>query len=461
MSVFYIFDAVFNNRVSKIYKMNFMNNCFKPRLALSIVFTIFLSYSVYSVTDGNPYVPSRKPDRINMGVTEDPSTSAAVTWRTSTGVKEAFAEIAVAEGNPVSVNKAERITALTETLITKDGSHKELIWKGVSANYHSVVFYNLKPGTMYTYRVGDGDVWSEWFQFSTTSDRNDSFSFLYFGDAQAGILTMWSKVIRQAYAKAPDAKLMLHGGDLINRSTRDEEWGEWFEAGSFIHAVIPNMPTPGNHDYGREGEAAVLSPFWRAQFTLPENGPKGLEETCYYADIQGVRFISLDAYQVEDLGKNIETQKVWLDSILKYNPNQWTCVILHHPIYSPKATRDNKKMRETFKPLFDKYKVDLVLQGHDHAYTRGMKNIPVDKGESGTMYVVSVSGPKMSDSNMEKKMWMDRLEVYTQLFQVITVDNDELRYRAYTSTGELFDGFNLIKRPGKVNKVVELPLCEN
>lgn len=444
--------------------MQFLNKYLgKPGslMILWIVLFFSLPYHLWSQADGNPYIPMQVPDRINLTVTKDPSTSAAVTWRTSAEVKEAFAEIVRADANPRSVNKAERFTARTEILITNDGGHKEQTWKGVTAAYHSIVFYNLDPNTVYSYRVGSGALWSEWFQFKTTSDQNDKFSFLYFGDAQTGMRSMWSKVIRQAYAQSPNAKLMLHAGDLINRSTRDEEWGEWFEAGSFIHATVRNMPSPGNHEYGRGDEAEDISPFWRAQFTLPENGPKGLEESAYYTDIQGVRFISLDSYPVEDLERYIKCQVVWLDSLLSYNPNKWTCVVFHHPIFSVKATRDNKRMREAFKPLFDKYKVDLVLQGHDHAYTRGMKNIPMEEGESGTMYVVSVSGPKMSDSRMEKKQWMDKLEVYTQLFHVITIDGDELQYRAYTSVGDLADGFDLMKRPGEVNQVIELPLCEH
>lgn len=444
--------------------MKFLEKNLKKREWLIILWIVCISFApsyLWSQSDGNPYTPLHVPDRINLTVTEDPSTSAAVTWRTSKNIKESFAEIVQADANPLSINKAERFIAHTELLATNDGKHKDLTWKGVTAAYHSIVFHNLKPNTVYTYRVGSGDNWSEWFQFRTASNQNDKFSFLYFGDAQTDMRSMWSKVIRQAYAQAPDAKLMLHAGDLINRSTRDEEWGEWFEAGSFIHATIPNMPSPGNHEYGRGDEAEELSPFWRAQFTLPENGPKGLEESVYFTDVQGVRFISLDAHAVEGLGMYIESQAIWLDSVLTHNPNKWTCVVLHHPIYSAKATRDNKMMRETFKPIFDKYKVDLVLQGHDHAYTRGMKNVPMEEGESGTMYVVSVSGPKMSDSRMEKKIWMDKLEVYTQLYHVITVDEDELQYRAYTTVGDLFDGFNLIKRSGKVNNVVELSLCED
>src|SRR5690606_3225124 len=99
------------------------------------------------------------------------------------------------------------------------------------------------------YRVGSNDAMSEWFQFKTASDKPEKFSFLYFGDAQTGIHSMWSKVIRKAYVHIPEAKLMLYAGDLINRAVREAEWGEWFEAGSFIHATIPGMPSTGNHEY--------------------------------------------------------------------------------------------------------------------------------------------------------------------------------------------------------------------
>ncbi len=114
-------------------------------------------------------------------------------------------------------------------------------------------------------------------------------------------------------------------------------------------------------------------------------------------------------------------------------------------------------MRETFKPIFDKYKVDLVLQGHDHTYARGMAKIPMaQKGAaSGTMYVVSVSGPKMTDSNVEKRDWMDRSALYTQFYHVVTIDHDKLSFETLTATGELYDAFDLIKQKGKINKLID------
>ena len=412
----------------------------------------------------NPYTPDHDPDRINLTVTQDPSTSMSVTWRTDSSIKTASAEILLANDDPTSINDAMTLNAKTEVVTSRNGSYKTLEWDGVTASYHSVTFTDLKPNTLYTYRVGSGDHWSEWFQFRTAGNSGDRLSFLYFGDAQTDLRSMWAKVIRKAYEQEPGAQLMLYAGDLVNRAGRDEEWGEWFEAGSFINATIPNMPSPGNHDYGRGETEMDLSPFWRAQFTLPKNGPAGLEETCYFTDVQGVRFISLDSYMAEESDEYLRKQKIWMENVLKDNPGQWTVVVFHHPIYSPKTSRDNKRMRDTFKPLFDRYKVDLVLQGHDHTYARGMSKIPMPRKEdrSGTMYVVSVSGPKMASSGVEPKSWMDRSGTHTQLYQVISVLDGKLEFRAYTVTGKLFDAFDLLKQKGSINKLVEkMPVSTN
>ena len=418
---------------------------------------LLLSLPAFCQMKDNRYPPQQQPDRVNLTVTADPSTAMAVTWRTAIAVTSAAAEIQAANPDPSSVKDARRIPALTTLSAVADGKYKELTWKGVTANYHSVVFEGLTPNTLYSYRVGSEGYWSEWFQFRTADVKGKPFSFIYLGDAQTDLYSMWSKVIRQAFTQMPDTRLILHAGDLVNRDDHDEEWGEWFAAGSFIFGMVPNMPSPGNHDYGRGEHEHRLSPFWRPQFTLPENGPEGLEETCYFTDVQGTRFISLDAYMAEESDVFLARQQRWMDSVLRNNPNRWTCVLFHHPIYSPKTSRDNKRMRETFKPLFDRYNVDLVLQGHDHTYARGMAAIPMpEKGrKSGTMYVVSVAGPKMADSGVDKKYWMDKAATHTQLFHVATVDGNRLQFRTYTSAGVLFDSFDLVKQKGKINQLVE------
>ncbi|MDN3593296.1 hypothetical protein [Zunongwangia endophytica] len=128
-------------------------------------------------------------------------------------------------------------------------------------------------------------------------------------------------------------------------------------------------------------------------------------------------------------------------------------------VYSTAEGRDNWELREAIKPLIDKYKVDLVLQGHDHTYARGF---PENKGKGltvvkdiGTVYAVSVSGPKMYESKDQN--WMVRRGEYTQLFQIITVAENSISYGAYTPIGTLYDSFKIIKKNGKKKLINMMP----
>jgi 3',5'-cyclic AMP phosphodiesterase CpdA len=330
-----------------------------------------------------------------------------------------------------------------------------------------VTVTGLLPDTLYAYRVGDGTRWTEWFQFRTASKSAVPFSFLYVGDAQNDILSLWSRVIRQGYKSAPDMRFIIHAGDLVNDANTDGQWGEWFRAGGFIHAMVPSVPLPGNHEYrARTAEQTArgeseLSIFWRPQFTLPTNGVKGQEETNYWFDYQGARFVVLNS------NRDRAAQATWLRNVLRDNPHPWTIATFHHPIFSAARERDNAELRALWKPVLDSAGVDLVLQGHDHTYARGRtpalgRNVATgvnarDAG-TGTVYVVSVSGAKMYDAS--KDGWgtlgatLDRKAENTQLYQVIRISGDTLRYQARTATGALYDAFDLIRR-GKVNRFVE------
>ena len=124
--------------------------------------------------------------------------------------------------------------------------------------------------------------------------------------------------------------------------------------------------------------------------------------------------------------------------------------------FSATGGDENNVMREVWKPIFDKYAVDLVLQGHNHTYARGHNigsGATVRDPTKGTVYVISVSGPKQS--KLKKTPWMSRGAENTQLYQIITVSGDTLQYRAMTAVGELYDAFDLVKQMGNPNKFID------
>ena len=393
--------------------------------------------------------PGVLPDRIILTWASDPSTSQAVTWRTSTVVTRGLAEITIANAGPDLESKSKQLVALSQPLTTDLNT----------AHFHTVKFEGLSPKTKYAYRVGDGVNWSEWFQFTTASTEPEPFSFIYFGDAQNDLRSKWSRVIREAYRDAPKAKFMIHAGDLINSAESDVEWHEWFEAGAWMNGMIPSIAVPGNHEMAKVDETTRrLSHHWRPQFAQPENGPVGQEEACFTLVYQGVRIVAMNSNE-----KPME-QAEWLDKVLTENKEKWVVCSFHHPMFSTGKDRDNAGLRAIWKPVLDKHRVDLVLQGHDHTYGRTGLDTPMGHVNlatgvnasdvfSGTVYVVSVSGPKMY--NLQRHPFMTRHAEDTQLYQIIHVDGDKLHFEAFTATGELYDAFTLTKQSGAKNQLTE------
>jgi len=144
----------------------------------------------------------------------------------------------------------------------------------------------------------------------------------------------------------------------------------------------------------------------------------------------------------------LQEQAVWMENLLAANPNTWTVVTFHHPLYSNAQERDERETRTAFQHIFDTYHVDMVLTGHDHSYARSHKinnGKVVSDQEQGTVYILSVSGPKQYVVSSEYKELMAKVAGNVQLFQVISVAGNTLDYKSFTAAGTLFDEFSLSK----------------
>jgi len=394
--------------------------------------------------DKRSHSPSACPDRIVLTWDGDPATSQAVTWRTDSTVEQGLAQVAEEDGSPLFAEAAVELAAAGETLALPE----------YVVRYHTARFTGLRPDTVYTYRVGDGACWSEWFQFRTAQDGPAPFAFLYVGDAQNNILSLWSRTIQRACFQHPAARFVVHAGDLINDDLSDAEWGEWFEAVRGIHTRVPCIATPGNHEY----TDLELSAQWRPQFAFPANGPDAgaLSETVYYVDYQGVRVISLNTHVMNEeiLPFLTNEQDAWLEEVLSDNPNRWTVVTHHHPMHAGALERTGHvRLNLRFKRLYESHGVDLVLQGHDHTYARGEFLSLVGRivGDTSPVYVVSVSGPKMYELGGG---WARVRAEGVQCYQVISVQGERLDYEARTAAGERIDAFSIVKPVGRPREIL-------
>lgn len=410
---------------------------------------------------GKPYAARNLPDRIVLSPGADPAVSAGVSWRTDMMQSETLAEIAELVPSPDFGQRAKQLTGQNVATTSENGD----------ARYHKVRFEGLKPDTAYAYRVRGSAGFSEWHQFRTAKQEAAPFRMIYMGDTQNRILDIGSIGWRRALLEAGNPQLMLHAGDLVasrDDMVHDDEWGEWTATGGWALASIPQMPAAGNHEYvdlilPDGSESRRLGGHWPMMFNLPGNGAADAGTTTYFVDYQGVRFIVLDGTSALDLN-TLKNQTEWLEARLSEAKGNWKIVLFHQPIYTCARPDDTQALKAAWKPLFEKYGVDLVLQGHDHCYSRLTSDTISERGTKpkpsgsaqGPVYMVSVAGAKMYGLNDRSDKQPDRVAEDTSLFQIIDVSPERLSLRAYLNTGVLYDGFDLTKTPTG-NRLEELP----
>jgi len=103
----------------------------------------------------------------------------------------------------------------------------------------------------------------------------------------------------------------------------------------------------------------------------------GLSQQYYSFDVHNVHVLTMATE--EKFGTNSDQYNFVVNDLRKAanNPDiKWIIVSMHYPFYSsPNTCKEsdcagNAESRDIFHPVFDKYGVDLVLQGHVHNYQR-------------------------------------------------------------------------------------------
>ncbi|GAA3586342.1 metallophosphoesterase family protein [Kribbella ginsengisoli] len=279
----------------------------------------------------------------------------------------------------------------------------------------------LRKNTSYSYHVGNGGTWSPTYSFKTREFTGD-YSFLFFGDPQIGSSgdvardgAGWADTLNVALTANPSAELLVSGGDQVESANNEPQWDAFL--GSDKLRQYPWAATIGNHDVGGKAYEQHFwtpntdrsAPFYRGDAKSESGGD-------YWYKYKDVLFIDLnsnayannaDAAHIDYVSKVIQAQGAGA---------KYTVLVYHHSIYSPADhanDTDNQLRRLDFPTAFSNLGVDLVLQGHDHSYSRsyviknGKKANPaeqpgatkVEQGPGGVIYVTanSASGSKYYD----------------------------------------------------------------
>jgi Purple acid Phosphatase, N-terminal domain/Calcineurin-like phosphoesterase len=287
-------------------------------------------------------------------------------------------------------------------------------------NGHAVVD-GLQENTAYSYRVGAAGAWSATYAFKTQKFNGD-FDFLFFGDPQIGSSgnvpedgAGWEDTLNVSLAANPNAELLVSGGDQVETANTESQWNAFLASDKLRQ--YPWAATIGNHDVGGK---AYDQHFWTPNTDRSAPFYSGNANTQsggdYWYVYKGVLFIHLNsnAYASGSDAAHVN----YVSSVVNAHGAEarYTVLVYHHSIYSPAAHAndgDNKQRRLDFPTAFSNLGVDLVLQGHDHSYSRsyalknGQKNnaaeqpgaAQVTQGPGGVIYVTgnSASGSKYYD----------------------------------------------------------------
>jgi len=277
-----------------------------------------------------------------------------------------------------------------------DAQSAEIAQTAAQTGYVSnkVTLKGLQPGTTYYYQVEGKEIES-----FTTDDDTSSFSFVFVGDPQIGssneekaktpediqkptFLTAqseavrndtfnWNYTLERAYAKTGNtASFILSSGDQIQTNAekvKDGTVSEMEYAGYLSPDIMKSVPvatTVGNHD---ADNANYTYHFNTAN--LSDLGDNGYVGGDYYFTYGGALFIILNTQDT-----NVSEHKQFIEQTVAANPDcKWRIVTLHQDIYGS-AEHSNEpeitNLRYSLVPIFEENNVDIVLTGHDHAYSR-------------------------------------------------------------------------------------------
>ena len=297
--------------------------------------------------------------------------------------------------------------------------------------------------TRYRYTLDCPDLSPFAGEFSTAPPLGDPRPLLLavFGDEQASPNndSVSSRSIVQAVlAEAPD--LVIGTGDLVGEGGSKDDWRELSKTHQPLWSQLLYLPALGNHELLGDYDGS----FFRR--LLPQ------AESRFYAVRYGfLQLIFLDGNQ-----PGSQPQTHFLATQLKSTQGDKSVrariVVLHQPPLSVGLHCGTSGSMHEWMHIFEKYRVDAVLAGHDHAYERLERNgVPY--------FVTGGGGAKLYDQSPCGQPDEPALQRYESVHHYLMVelkplaDRVEISLRAQVPQGMPFDKVTLPLAPSAVGQI--------
>lgn len=381
---------------------------------------------------------SKDREQISLSPGSDNS-SVNFAWYTkkSAGVQK----LKIAENKRLTnakVYEAEQTKAVTDKDETEYVSNK-------------VTATDLKANTTYYYSYQKDGQWTAPEKYTT--DNGSKFSFIFVGDPQIGSSNElkgaateefynaqsaavandafnWNTTLNQAMEKTGNkASFVLSSGDQIQstkkKSPNKAAWGSEIEYSGYLSPdVLKNLPvatTVGNHDADNANYTYHFNTANASE--LGSNGKVGGD---YWFKHDNALFIMLNTQDT-----NVEEHRQFIEQTVAANKDcKWRIVTLHQDIYGS-AEHSNEpeitNLRYQLAPIFEDNKVDVVLTGHDHAYSRTQ----ILKGGHKTTEYTDDEFDPMLDEDMDAGENPDTVYTAKENIKADTTDPSQKAYLNY------------------------------
>lgn len=335
----------------------------------------------------NNYELSGSPSGVNMTYYSD-IYSRGFAWLTDITATEtelylvqsdqgADADFSVAEyveGTAIEItySTSGKVSAKNNEFPSKTGSSNssELVCLN-----HRVHVENLEKGKAYSYKLGSGNVENGYTYgaFIVENDEPKNITAIELSDAQTldpSKLNVWRNTFVNACETAgANLDMVLYNGDQFDQNMtapseqskkpiRSLRYAKALDVIQDYKASVPYMTSSGNHE--------PSSPYSHYIFNEVDYGAYDYSGGYYSYDYGFAHFVVLNT-------NDVSTEQInWLKEDLDTaSEAKWKVVMTH---ISPYTTGDHSNKTqdivEKLTPVFSAKHVDLVLEAHDHTYSK-------------------------------------------------------------------------------------------
>lgn len=287
---------------------------------------------------------------------------------------------------------------------------------------HHVRLTGLEPNTLYYYRCGDPSKqsMSDIHSFKTmpvSGPRSYPSRIALVGDL--GLTYNTTSTVDHLTSNNPDlillvgdvcyANLYLTNGtgsdcyscsfsDTPIHETYQPRWDYWGRFMKPLVSKVPIMMVQGNHEIEEQAKNQTFSSYI-SRFAFPSKESRSSSPFYYSFDAGGIHFVVLGAYVAYNKS---DDQYKWLRKDLESvnrDATPWLIATWHPPWYATYIAhyRESECMKVAMEDLLYEYGVDIVFNGHVHAYERSNRVYNYTLDPCGPIYIVIGDG-----GNIEK-----------------------------------------------------------